>query len=491
MNKDLQIFNSLPSQLQSRLESIAEKTSKFWESKLYSHFTNQGTAHSERVFRLLAQLAQELPAENRLNEHEIFIITAAARLYEVGLQSPNLKPVLDFEYKPGETLSFAQLQEIRAKKHLLTRNLIYDSVRNEYRGTQLDFGLKKSEKYVPKIAEICRWVSDDPFNDVPENDVVGAVPIRFRLLVALLRMADQLYIDSSRVNLDILEISGLSDMDYVRWWAYHYTQVLPPIHGLIRFHYFLPSSQREYLGHIRAIIESNFKFDNNSTIRYLWDYFPLRLVLSDHLSISRFDQSSDFQRLMSSKLTEILRRAIQPIPIHATMAISGDPTTDAPNEDMSEDHLNDIEKFVFISYAHNHRNYASKLYKHLQEEGIGSWFDDLIEFGSEWEKVLDEKLQEAQAVIFIITPDSVSSPTIKAELEKAKAQNKIIYPFLLEDVEENTFSHLRYVDVRGGQLPPASFLHQLKAAGFSNRLAGDTTVDAPPPEDDEKKTRGK
>lgn len=306
---------SMPSDLQARLDVIIRTVPKFWEHKRYLHFTNHGTSHSERVFRLLAQLAQELPESDRLNADEIFIISAATWLYEIGMQSPNLKPVLSFEYKPDKPLSSSQLQEIRTNKHLLSRNLIVDSVRDDYSGPQLNLGLvQPADKHTFIIAEVCRWICNAPLDDVPQEDVVEGVPIRIQLLVALLRLADQLYIDASRVNLEVLETVNLPEKEFARWWAYHYTQSLPITNGQIRFHYFLPSHQKEYLGHIRTLIEPSFEFDNNPTIRFLWERFRLRLMPPQKPSISRFDQAPGFQRPMGDELINILRHEIKPIP---------------------------------------------------------------------------------------------------------------------------------------------------------------------------------
>ena len=85
----------LPDNLQARLKMIIQTIPKFWERRPHKHFTNHGPSYSERVQRKLAQLAQELPEANRLTNDEIFIVSAAAWLYEIGMQSPNLRPVLD------------------------------------------------------------------------------------------------------------------------------------------------------------------------------------------------------------------------------------------------------------------------------------------------------------------------------------------------------------------------------------------------------------
>jgi hypothetical protein len=314
MNTDFtKVLPPLPPDLQARLDLIIQTTPHFWEQRRYNHFTNHGPSHSERVHRQkLAQLAQELPEDRRLTTDEVFIVSAAAWLYEIGMQSPNLKPILGFDYQPGDSLSFSQLQEIREKKHLLTERLIIDSVRSDYQGPSLQLGLTRpADDYTRLIAEVCRWCSDEPLENVPEKLPVQGIPVRLRLLVALLRLADQLYIDSSRVNLDLLQRAKLPTRQLARWWAYHYAQTLPIVSGQIRFHYFLPVTQKEYLGHIRALIEPDFEFDNNPIIRYLW---PRQLRLMPHRVPSfRFDQQAGFQHEMSRELFMYLRREITPI----------------------------------------------------------------------------------------------------------------------------------------------------------------------------------
>jgi len=70
---------ALTGDLQNRLNMIMQEVPYFWEQGPHTHFTLHGPAHSERVHRQkLAQLAQELPEEERLTQDEIFIVSAAA-----------------------------------------------------------------------------------------------------------------------------------------------------------------------------------------------------------------------------------------------------------------------------------------------------------------------------------------------------------------------------------------------------------------------------
>src|SRR5262245_54074284 len=133
------------SDLQTRLNMIIHTIPRFWQEKPYQHFTNHGLTYSQHVQKKLAQLALALPPQHRLSNDEIFIVSAAAWLYDIGMQSPILKPILDFDYRSGDFLTISHLQEIRAKKHLLTEQLILDSVRGIYKGPSL--GLNHEDAY--------------------------------------------------------------------------------------------------------------------------------------------------------------------------------------------------------------------------------------------------------------------------------------------------------------------------------------------------------
>jgi hypothetical protein len=298
--------------LQNRLNLIIQTIPGFWEQRIYTHFTNHGPEHSERVlYQKIAQLAQELPLDRRLTEDEIFIISASAWLYEIGMQSPNLLAVLPFRYEPGVPLSTSQLQHIRSHKHLLTQELLVDSIRNDYEGPQIDVGLSRPDDYTRAIAEVCRWCSDEPLDKIDQTIPVSGIEVRLRLMVALLRLADQLYIDSSRVNLNQLPAFHLAPLEEARWWVYHYTQTLPIDKGKIRFYYSIPIAQKQYLGHIRALIEPGFEYKHNPVIRYLHDEHDLRLSVQQRPQI-RLDQQAGFVQEMPRAMLLFLRSNVEP-----------------------------------------------------------------------------------------------------------------------------------------------------------------------------------
>jgi hypothetical protein len=305
-------LTDLPEELQNQLDTIIQAMPNFWSQKHLNHFTLQGVIHSERILRQkLAQIALELPERHRLSPAEIYIVSAAAYLFEIGLQSRDLSsPILSFSAKVGDPLSCKQLEEIRAKKHLLTKQMLLDYARSSsYRG--LDFGLTRDE-YAPLVADVCGYCSDDiPINDVEESiPISGGFLIRLRLLVALLRLANQMYIDASRIDFELLERAwaekAIDPASYARWWVYYYAQTMPIDHGQVRFYYFLPVKQKVYAGHIRGTIEPLFEFENNQIIQYLQKVYDVRLSLDMDPNI-RLDQADGFQNPIKEAVLDYVR----------------------------------------------------------------------------------------------------------------------------------------------------------------------------------------
>lgn len=305
------VSNSLPSSLSARLNVIIETLPRYWANRRYPHFTYQGIFHSERVNGLIDQLTNELREIHRLNAYEAFILSAAAYLYEIGMQSPNLQPILDISAQ-NIKLTPAHLLQIREVKHLLSEQLILDSVRSNYNGPKIPLGLVvPPDELTILIAGVCRWCSDESLNDVPEIELVNGRPIRMRLLVALLRLSDNLYIDRDRFDLGLLEWSGLPEFEYIRWWVYQYTKIYLE-NGLIRFFYELPSHQLEYLDYVRAIVEHQFSFENNSSLRYLWDSISLRVVASNKPTVRNVDKGLGLIRPFGSSQIDLLLRNKRP-----------------------------------------------------------------------------------------------------------------------------------------------------------------------------------
>ncbi|HEX3052786.1 MAG TPA: TIR domain-containing protein [Aggregatilineaceae bacterium] len=116
---------------------------------------------------------------------------------------------------------------------------------------------------------------------------------------------------------------------------------------------------------------------------------------------------------------------------------------------------------VFISYSKRDRTYARQLADKLREEGFNVWIDDRLDYGEEWWSVIVQAIQDCTAFIVIMSNESKISKWVKRELGVADHQNKPMFPLLLEGENWDLFVWTQYLDVRGGQLPPADFFDAL------------------------------
>jgi len=90
---------------------------------------------------------------------------------------------------------------------------------------------------------------------------------------------------------------------------------------------------------------------------------------------------------------------------------------------------------VFISYSRADSDFARKLNDTLQIQNKTTWFDqESIASGSEFEQEIYRGIESANNFLFIISPNSISSPYCKAEVEYAMNLHKRIVTVLYREM---------------------------------------------------------
>ena len=86
--------------------------------------------------------------------------------------------------------------------------------------------------------------------------------------------------------------------------------------------------------------------------------------------------------------------------------------------------------FVFLSYAHADKEFATHLKADLGEQGITAWIDEEgLEVGTrEWEEIIRDAIREARAILIVASPAARRSPYVKAELRLADMYQRPLYP---------------------------------------------------------------
>jgi len=86
-----------------------------------------------------------------------------------------------------------------------------------------------------------------------------------------------------------------------------------------------------------------------------------------------------------------------------------------------------MESPAFVSYSRKDYYFAESLAFHLLRQGVPVWLDVRdLEPGKDWERSLEEALDAATTVVLVASPDSMGSPHVRDEWERALRQGKRI-----------------------------------------------------------------
>jgi hypothetical protein len=91
---------------------------------------------------------------------------------------------------------------------------------------------------------------------------------------------------------------------------------------------------------------------------------------------------------------------------------------------------------LFISYSRTDKAFVQRLHAALEARGREAWVDsEGIPPSAEWLAEIQAAIDAAQAVVFVISPDSVASSVCAQELAYVAAGHKRLVPLLCADTE--------------------------------------------------------
>lgn len=90
---------------------------------------------------------------------------------------------------------------------------------------------------------------------------------------------------------------------------------------------------------------------------------------------------------------------------------------------------------VFISYSRQDKDVAFRLREALMANKRDVWMDlQNIQPSAKWEREITEALSGADTIVCLLSPDSITSPACKKEVDQAVAEHKRIIPVVVRDV---------------------------------------------------------
>ena len=106
---------------------------------------------------------------------------------------------------------------------------------------------------------------------------------------------------------------------------------------------------------------------------------------------------------------------------------------------------------AFISYKHEDLAFAQELALFAQSQRVAVWLDTHIQPGEEWRQIIDKAIEEAFAVVVIMTPEARLSEYITYEWAFAMGLYIPVIPVMLRQTKLHPkLEVLQYLDFTRG-----------------------------------------
>ena len=109
---------------------------------------------------------------------------------------------------------------------------------------------------------------------------------------------------------------------------------------------------------------------------------------------------------------------------------------------------------VFVSYAREDVDFVRRLHDGLVGAGKKLYvdFSDIPDWSEDWQRDLYSEIDASDTVVVVLSPDSIGSPNVSREVDRAVAQNKRLKPLLYRDVADGAvpaeLSRPQWIDFR-------------------------------------------
>ena len=90
---------------------------------------------------------------------------------------------------------------------------------------------------------------------------------------------------------------------------------------------------------------------------------------------------------------------------------------------------------VFLSYRRADQAIARALVEALEARGVGVWWDQKIEAGTDWRDAIVENLVESDMLVILFSEECNASKQLKKEMALADDMDKDVIPVLIEDTK--------------------------------------------------------
>jgi biotin carboxyl carrier protein len=117
---------------------------------------------------------------------------------------------------------------------------------------------------------------------------------------------------------------------------------------------------------------------------------------------------------------------------------------------------------VFISFDRADIEYVRQLVRYLDEQGVASWHDELVRYGTNWVAELQVRIDTCSAFVVIMSESSAKNEWVTREVQRALATLRPVMPVLISGKPFFLLGHLQYLDLPAPALPPIEWVDSIR-----------------------------
>lgn len=305
------------------MESIWAK-----EVRIVQNYTDHGEEHSVRVANFVEDLLNINP-HIKFSEQEIYLLLAGIYLHDIGMQCDiaNYTKIKEkaeglgakfkevFSTKKASGYSLEEQNEIRDNHHYLSAAWI-DYLYEEENEVLHSAIISIPDDLVEDLMDVCKFHSKLSINDC-EDTFKFDPNSRKRMVVAILRFADELDISSRRVKLDTVKIFSISPKNSFYWWLHNHTKVTfkKPNKFLLKI-LLHPEDYELYHSVVREEYITSFKTKNQIVLDTLNEY-TIYVVIDSNSDVEIHTRAEKFPPeitiLLDKKLLNLKKLKTDPL----------------------------------------------------------------------------------------------------------------------------------------------------------------------------------
>lgn len=303
------------------LGEIREAMEDIWAvdaPRIIQDFTDHGKEHCERLAFYAVELLKantNTNGDRSLSDDEMYLLLAGIYLHDIGMQCdvvecPGIKKKAEelganfdasFTAETSSSYSLEEQKMIRSNHHYLSAAWI-DYARSTGE-TVLGHAAKKIRAdLVEDVMDVCMYHSKLSIRDCDEefsSDPTG----RKKLTAAILRLSDELDIESSRVNIETVMNFRLDPDNGIYWWLHNQTKVIflttYVIEIIIMLH---PNDEEKYSDTIKSIFIDGFE-KKNKELMHILRINGFQIALSNDCKV----QGKKFRDTFPSEIAQVLQ----------------------------------------------------------------------------------------------------------------------------------------------------------------------------------------